>query len=165
MIEQLENTIEKICRGCGALCCIEACPPLTEERIRIITELMGRNGFYEYCGYHRLKTEDTGKCVLLKDGLCSVNSHKPETCRAGPFTFATRGTRVEIFLKKECICPLVAYLKSDPDAYAAQLALAVRNIAHLLSGLPPAEVEAINRIEEPETEKVGEFLLPVGAGE
>ena len=54
------------------------------------------------------------------------------------------------------ICPLVTLLKETPEAYRAQYDLAVKSITHLVGHLTPAELDAICRIEEPETEKVAE---------
>ncbi|MDH7593644.1 MAG: YkgJ family cysteine cluster protein [Methanomicrobiales archaeon] len=149
-----------ICMKCGGACCIGAHTPLTGEQRRVIEEMLGTDHCFEYAGYMRLKCYEDGRCILLDQGRCRVNSHKPETCLAGPFTFGVRDGVIDIFLKKKSICPLVAYLESNRKAYEEQFALAVRSIRRLVSRLSDAEIGVINTIDEPETEKVAEIPHP-----
>lgn len=68
-----------------------------------------------------------------------------------------RGDVIEMYLKHETICPLVALLRKVPGVYNQQYARAVTHITHLISHLPEDELEVICRIDEPDTEKVGEI--------
>ena len=112
---------------------------------------------FELAGYRHLKTRPDGTCVQWNDGKCSIHDIKPETCRAGPFTFDVKGDFIEIFLKHESICPVVRLLKQTPAAYEQQYERAVKSITHLVANLSDEELEAICRIEEPETEKVADI--------
>jgi Fe-S-cluster containining protein len=93
----------------------------------------------------------------MEGGRCTIHGIKPETCRAGPFTFDVRGDTIEIYLKFERICPLVRLLKDDPAAYGRQYAVAVGAITQLVSDLTEEEIRAVCSREEPETEKVTEI--------
>jgi hypothetical protein len=101
-------------------------------------DLLGR---IEQNGYRRLKVREDG------------------TCRAGPFTFDIHDGKLEIFLKKESICPLVGHLKYYPEAYRQQYEHAVQNLASLVQALPACELSEILKVDEPETEKVAEIPL------
>jgi uncharacterized protein len=111
---------------------------------------------FEYAGYKRLKVKENGVCILSERGTCRIHAVKPETCRAGPFTFDVQGDVIGIFLKYESICPLVKLLKEIPAAYQLQYDLAVKSITHRVSNLSQEEIDAICRVDEPETEKVAE---------
>lgn len=154
-----EEEMSRICMKCGGMCCMDARPPLTEERKRIIMDTIGYDSFHEFADYQWIRAREDGSCVFLHDGKCSINGIKPETCRAGPFTFAVNGSMIEIYLKKETICPLVSFLVSNRDAYRGQFECAVEYIRRLVRNLPKAELEAINRIEEPETIKITEIQI------
>jgi Fe-S-cluster containining protein len=104
-----------------------------------------------------MKTRADGTCTLWNAGKCGIHGIKPETCRAGPFTFDVKGDVIEIFLKFESICPLVRLYKDVPEAYNQQYALATECITRLVSNLTDEELAVICRIEEPETEKVAEI--------
>jgi uncharacterized protein len=148
---------ETICMRCGGHCCHDAHPPISEHCYeRLLSEGIPRD-FFEKDGYRRMKTRPDGTCVCWKDGKCSIHTIKPETCRAGPFTFDVRGDVIEIFLKFESICPIVRLLKETPEAYHQQYSVAVRNITHLVANLPDDELAVICAIDEPETEKVAEL--------
>jgi Fe-S-cluster containining protein len=109
---------------------------------------------------HRmLDCKSTGFCIGYKDGRCRIQQVKPETCVAGPFTFDICNGKLEIYLKKERICDLVAFLKSNRAVYDEQLELAVQNILQLIRSLPPEELESVCRVEGPETVKVAEYPL------
>jgi hypothetical protein len=81
---------------------------------------------------------------------------KPETCRAGPFTFDVKDNVIEIFVKFSRICPLVPLLKETPEANQIQYEIAIKNITRLVTNLTETEMNAICRVDEPETEKVSE---------
>ncbi|MCX6688598.1 MAG: YkgJ family cysteine cluster protein [Methanoregula sp.] len=148
---------EDICMKCGGHCCDGAHPPISPKcRERLISLGIPRDAF-ESVGYLRLKVQDDGQCILMKGGKCSIHTIKPETCRAGPFTFDVTGDRINIYLKHERICPIVGLLKAVPEAYRTQYELAARSITQLVAHLPPDELEVICRIDEPDTDKVSEI--------
>jgi Fe-S-cluster containining protein len=148
---------EEICHTCGGHCCIGAQPPLSSERIAIILE----KGDLAHCignnGYRFVRSTENGECILQKNGRCQIHAIKPETCRAGPFTFDVKGDTIEIFLKYESICPIVRLLKEVPEAYEQQYKEAVTHITHLVAHLPADELDVICRIEEPDTELVAKI--------
>jgi len=148
---------EEICHTCGGHCCDGAQPPLSSERIAIIL----KGGDFAHCigkdGYRFVRSKENGECTLQKNGRCQIHAIKPETCRAGPFTFDVKGDTIEIFLKFESICPIVRLLKDVPEAYEQQYNAAVTHITHLVAHLPQDELDVICRIEEPETELVAKI--------
>jgi Fe-S-cluster containining protein len=153
------DIFSRICEQCGGRCCHEAHPPLTDERIRRIGACTDLTGRIEQNGYRRLRVRKDGFCIMLNHTRCLINAEKPETCRAGPFTFDIRDGKLEIYLKKESICPLVGHLKYYPEAYRHQYEHAVRDIATLVKALPPRELYEVLKVDEPETEKVAEIPL------
>jgi Fe-S-cluster containining protein len=148
---------EEICHTCGGHCCTGAQPPLSSERIATILA----EGDFAHCignnGYRFIRTKEHGECSMMQNGKCRIHAVKPETCRAGPFTFDVQENTIEIFLKFESICPVVRLLREEPEAYRQQYDLAVSQITRLVSQLSGNELEAICCIEEPETEKVAEI--------
>ena len=157
-----DELFSRICDACGGRCCYGAHPPLTPQRIRIIEDQRVPADPIECEDYSRLRVREDGFCILMDGKRCRVHAVKPETCAAGPFTFDIREGMLEIYLKKEPICPMVRYLKQDPEAYQRQLLLAVENISRLVRLLPPEQMAAILSIDEPETEKVA--CLPLHGG-
>ena len=155
---------ETICMNCDGHCCHEAHPPITGPCYRRLLSEGIPSSVFENNGYTSVRTCANGHCVLLKNGMCSIHGIKPETCRAGPFTFDVKGKVIEIFLKSESICPVVRLLKEVPEAYNQQYSLAVRHISHLVTNLSDEELAVICRIEEPETEKVAEIPRIPGHG-
>ena len=73
-----------------------------------------------------------GFCVLFRDGKCSIHDIKPETCVAGPFTFDIEGDMLQIFLKRENICPMVRFLRANRKAYDALFETSVEKIMDLV---------------------------------
>ena len=138
---------------------LQRCPPPA------FRSLLSPAGLPKECRKHPLNGGDTarsgrrddGTCIFCNGNKCSIHGIKPETCRAGPFTFDVKGDIIEIFLKYETICPVVGLLREDPEAYEHQFALAKKSITHLVRTCRDEELEAICRIEEPETEKVAEI--------
>lgn len=108
-------------------------------------------------GYRRLKTHPDHTCILMTHGKCTIHAIKPETCRAGPFTFDVNGGMIRVFLKHPSICPIVTLLKEVPDAYGQQYDLAVKNITNLVANLTDKEIDEINKIDEPDTDLVAEI--------
>lgn len=141
---------------CGWYCCINAHPPVSRACSERLIAAGVSPGMFEYTGYKRLKVKENGVCILYEQGKCRIHAVKPETCRAGPFTFDVQVNVIEIFLKFESICPLVKLLKETPEAYRLQYDLAIRSITHIVRNLTDDEIDAICRIDEPETEKVTE---------
>ena len=113
----------------------------------------------EFAGYKRLRLKPDGFCVLFQNGKCSIHSIKPETCVAGPFTFDIKGKLLQIFLKRESICPMVRFLKANRKAYDGLFETSVEKIMHLVNSVPAAEMAEILKIEEPETDLVAEIKL------
>ncbi len=157
MIEDRLIRPETCCLRCGGHCCDGAHPPISEPCYRKLISAGVPADAFERDGYRRLKTRPDGTCVQWIDGKCSIHDIKPETCRAGPFTFDVEGDVIGIYLKYESICPLVRLLKDTPAAYEQQYERAVKSITHLVAHLSEEELGAICRIEEPETGKVGEI--------
>jgi Fe-S-cluster containining protein len=153
------DVFTRICEQCGGRCCHEAHPPLSEERIQIISASTDLTSHIEKNGYRRMRVREDGFCVMLNHTRCLINGDKPETCRAGPFTFDIHNGNLEIYLKKESICPLVGHLKYYPEAYRHQYEHALHHLSHLVKRLPPDELAEVLKVEEPETEKVAEIPL------
>jgi Fe-S-cluster containining protein len=145
---------EEICLRCGGHCCDEAHPPISEHCYHRLLDSGVPKDAFERNGYRYLRTRSDGTCTFWNGGKCGIHGIKPETCRAGPFTFDVKGDEIEIFLKYEKICPIVRLFKDVPEAYDQQYALAVKSITHLVSNLTEEEVTAVCRIEEPDTELV-----------
>jgi Fe-S-cluster containining protein len=149
--------IEEVCAKCGIKCCEGAHPPICENRYDLLIKNGVSKDCFEFEGYLRLKVKKNNECVLFHDGKCSIHHIKPETCRAGPFTFDIKDDIIEIFLKYESLCPIVRVLKDIPEAYDRQYLNAIENISNLVSNLCENELEAIHRIDEPLTEKVAQI--------
>jgi Fe-S-cluster containining protein len=159
-----ESLCEALSRACGEChlnggCCFEARPPLSQDRINILLENGVSPDAIEFAGYKRLCLKPDGFCVLFQDGRCSIHSVKPETCVAGPFTFDMKGSLLQIFLKKESICPMVRFLKADRKAYDELFDVSVKKILDLVKAVPALEMAEILKIEEPETDLVAEIGL------
>jgi uncharacterized protein len=148
---------ETICLRCGGHCCDGAHPPISEHYYRRLVASGVPEEAFERNGYRYIRTRDDGTCTFCTGGKCGIHGIKPETCRAGPFTFDVKGDTIGIFLKFEEICPLVRLYKDTPEAYDQQYALAVKSISHLVSNLTDDEIAAVCRIEEPQTGKVAEI--------
>jgi Fe-S-cluster containining protein len=148
---------EAICFRCGGRCCTDAHPPVSASCIdRLVAGGIPEDSF-EWRGYRAVKAREDGTCIFCIGNRCSIHGIKPETCRAGPFTFDVKGDTIEIFLKHETICPVVRLLRDVPEAYGSQYALAEKSIARLVAHLTEEELAAVCRIEEPDTEKVAEI--------
>ena len=157
MTEDWMIRAETCCLRCGGHCCVDAHPPIPEHCYRQLVSAGVPADDFELTGYRHLKTRPDGTCVQWNDGKCSIHDIKPETCRAGPFTFDVKGDFIGIYLKRESICPVVRLLKQTPAAYEQQYERAVKSITRLVANLSDEELEAICRIEEAETEKVAEI--------
>lgn len=161
MDASLCNALSRACDGCrlDGGCCFEARPPLTSERIDILLENGVSQGEIDFYRYKRLKLKPDGFCVMFRNGKCTIHSIKPETCVAGPFTFDMKGSILEIYLKKENICPMVSVLKANKEIYDGLFDAAAEKIIDLVRKLPRDELAEILKIEEPETDLVMEIRL------
>ena len=161
MEDYLCEAISQACSEChlDGGCCFEARPPLSQERIDILIKNGVAESTVEFAGYKRLRLKQDGFCVLFLDGKCSIHSIKPETCVAGPFTFDIKDNVLQIFLKRENICPMVRFLKANRKAYDGLFETSVEKIMHLIKNLPASEMAEILKIEEPDTDLVAEIPL------
>lgn len=161
MDENLCEALSQACNECYLVggCCFGARPPLSQERIDILMKNGVSADAVEFAGYSRLRLKPDGFCVLFQDGKCSIHSIKPETCVAGPFTFDIKGDTLQIFIKRESICPMVRFLKANRKAYDGLFETSVEKIMDLVNSVPEAEMAEILKIEEPETDLVAEIRL------
>ena len=161
MDETICDALSKACGECQLVggCCIDARPPLSQQRIDILLKNGISQDAIEFAGYKRLRLKPDGFCVLFCDGKCSIHSIKPETCVAGPFTFDIKGEILQIFLKKDSICPMVRFLKENRKAYDQLFDVSVTKILDLVFAIPSSEMAEILKIEEPETDLVAEIVL------
>ena len=143
--------------NCGGHCCDDAHPPISMNCHQRLIAAGVSPAVFETNGYRRLRTHPDHTCILMKDSMCLIHAIKPETCRAGPFTFEVTGDKIRIFLKHESICPIVPLLKEVPEAYGQQFDLAIQNITNLVAHLTDEEIDAVNRIDEPDTDLVAEI--------
>src|SRR5512145_508751 len=138
-----------VCFACGGRCCIDAHPPISARCYeRLVAQGVPEDSF-EWRGYRAVSAREDGTCIFCNGNRCSIHDIKPETCRAGPFTFDMHGDAIGIFLKHESICPVVTLLREEPEAYANLFATATKSISHLVANLTDSELTAICRIEEP----------------
>jgi len=161
MDENLCEALSQACNECHLVggCCFDARPPLSQERIDILLKNGVREDAVEFDGYKRLRLKPDGFCVLFQDGKCSIHSIKPETCVAGPFTFDMKGNILQIFIKRESICPMVRFLKANRKAFDGLFESSVERIMELVDKVPPEEMAEILKIDEPETDLVAEIKL------
>ena len=161
MDEDLCQTLSRACDDCHLAggCCFEARPPLSQKRIDILMENGVSADAIEFVGYKRLRLRQDGFCVLFRDGKCSIHEIKPETCVAGPFTFDIEDDMLQIFLKRESICPMVRFLRANRKAYDALFETSVEKIMDLIRSVPEEEMAQILQIDEPQTDLVAEIRL------
>lgn len=158
-----------VCHNCKHSCCQDAKPPLTKERMTIITEYLrdhekAANNVFARSGYYFPSVDSDEFCVFYDKTtkVCQVHKVKPETCRAGPITFdINRATRkVEWFLKTRELCPFAGKLLDDRRKLADHLEFAKEEIMRLIVGLDSEALETILAREEPQTFKIEEDFLP-----
>ncbi|MCK9405267.1 MAG: YkgJ family cysteine cluster protein [Methanothrix sp.] len=161
MDEDLCQALSRACDDCHLAggCCFEARPPLSQKRIDMLMENGVSADAIEFVGYKRLCLRQDGFCVLFRDGKCSIHDIKPETCVAGPFTFDIEGDMLQIFLKRESICPMVRFLRANRKAYDALFETSVEKIMDLIRSVPEEEMAQILQIDEPQTDLVAEIRL------
>lgn len=87
---------------------------------------------------------------------------KPETCRAGPVTFDInlQTGKVEWYLKTPEVCALVEQLRENRVLIREYFEVARRELLELICELDVAALQALMKIEEPQTVKIGEDYLP-----
>jgi hypothetical protein len=161
MDEDLCQALSRACDDCHLAggCCFEARPPLSQKRIDMLMENGVSADAIEFVGYKRLCLRQDGFCVLFRDGKCSIHDIKPETCVAGPFTFDIEDDMLQIFLKRENICPMVRFLRANRKAYDALFETSVEKIMDLIRSVPEEEMAQILQIDESETDLVAEIRL------
>lgn len=157
-----------ICNACPIRCCKDARPPITNERKRIIEKYLEDNGVsilnpFIQTDYTFPREDEEGYCVFHEKETkkCKIHPVKPETCVAGPITFDinSKTGKIEWYLKTEKICPLAGKLCKDPNMLEIHLKSAKREILRLIRQLDPKALNAILKIEEPETFKIDETEL------
>lgn len=153
------QTLNSICAKCGGRCCYYTRPPLTEERISVLVENGVSLDDIRWGKYRALELKSTGFCKGYQDGSCRFNGTKPELCAAGPFTFDIRDDKLEIFIKKDRVCNLAAYLKTHPDIFRQKYDAAVSYIMRFIRALPEEELCEVLKREKPDMEKVDEIPL------
>lgn len=155
-----------VCENCPTSCCIGARPPVTSKRKMTIenylkaTGLAIENAFEEKNVYTFPKETEGNKCIFLDKNTkkCSIHPVKPETCVAGPITFDInlKTGEIEWFLKAEKICPLAGVLYKNKWELQSYLESARRELLKLVNDLDAEALQAILKIEEPDTFKIGE---------
>jgi len=115
-------------------------------------------------GYSFPSVDSIGFCVFYdkETKKCSVHEVKPETCRAGPITFDINfyTKKIEWFLKTRELCLFAGKLFETPEQLNQHLKVAKQEITRLICNLEPAALQAILKIDEPQTFKIGEDPLP-----
>lgn len=163
-----------ICCMCKEHCCFDARPPLSVERRKAIEAYFSEKKIkiqypFTFRSYHFATADDTGLCVFYdkQTKQCVVHPVKPETCRAGPVTFdincSTR--KIEWHLKMTSVCAFARRLVENPERFQEHLKIAKRELMRLVCQLEPEDLQAILKIPEPLTFKVGEDDLPQSVAE
>ena len=151
------GSAEEICMQCGGHCRVDAHPPVSRSCSGRPAPAVVSEDLFGEAGYKRLKVPEDGACILSKNGKCALYTIKPETCRAGPFTFDSKGHIIEIYLKYSRTCPLVTLLKETYQEYQIQYDLAEKSITRHVRNLTQDEIDPACRIDEPEPEKVSKI--------
>jgi Fe-S-cluster containining protein len=158
-----------VCIQCKRpLCCEGTRPPITSERRKIIEAYLKEQKFpvenmFVAESYTFPREDAEGYCIFhdKKTRKCKIHSVKPETCVAGPITFDInkKTQKIEWHLKKEEICLLAGRMGKDNEALRKHLESARKELLQLVQQLDPKALQAILRIEEPETFKIEEDSL------
>jgi hypothetical protein len=167
-VDRKENDFFNVCSQCRTSCCIDARPPLTPKRIKIIETHLKKQKIplekpFMQTSYTFPREDTENYCVFndRKTGKCLIHAVKPETCVAGPITFDinTKTQKIEWHLKKETICPLAGRLYADKERLGKHQALAKKEILRLVKELDSEALKTILKIEEPKTFKIGEDTI------
>jgi len=155
-----------VCENCPKSCCIGARPPVTSKRKATIenylkaTGLTIENAFEEKNTYTFPKETEDNQCIFLDKTTkkCQIHPVKPETCVAGPITFDInlKTGEIEWLLKTEKICPLAGELYRNKSLLQSHLESARRELLKLVDDLDADALQAILKIEESDTFKIGE---------
>jgi Fe-S-cluster containining protein len=144
-------------------------PPLTLKRKKIIEDYLREQRIrFEHPfvneAYSFPAVDAMGFCVFYgKDTRkCLVHPVKPETCRAGPVTFDIncRTRKVEWYLKTTEACALSKALCENSNLFGKHFEVARKQLLRLICELDSKALQAILKIEEPQTVKIGEDDLP-----
>jgi Fe-S-cluster containining protein len=169
-----EETVKKtcdfqVCCACKSTCCRDAKPPLTKNRQKIITEYLKKQKIhiekpFSHEHYSYPAVDKLSFCVFYdkRTDKCLVHPVKPETCQAGPVTFDInrRTGKLEWYLKKSEICAFAGILHRNSASFEGHLEVAKAELLRLICELDAEDLQAILMIEEPQTFKVGEDILP-----
>ncbi len=167
-VSQITSSFD-ICSGCEGDCCQDAKPPLTEERRKIIESHLKIHRIpvakpFVNEKYSYPVVDEFGFCVFYDRSTkkCLIHGVKPETCRAGPITFGINRVSgsVEFFLKNAEICRFAPRLFQDKLRFEEHFKAAKREIMNLVSSLEVSALLAVLEIDEPQTFKIGETILP-----
>lgn len=158
-----------VCEKCPLNCCVGARPPVTSKRKMIIenylkaTGLTIKNAFEEKNIYMFPRETEGNQCIFLDKTTkkCQIHPVKPETCVAGPITFDInlKTGEIEWFLKTAKICPLAGELYKNKWELQSHMESARRELLKLVNDLDADALQAILKIEEPDTFKIGEDNL------
>ena len=158
-----------MCCECKDSCCKEAKPPLSSHRKRLIKAFLKKQDIsikYPFVEkeYSFPKVDVEGFCVFYDKATkkCVVHKVKPETCVAGPVTFDINWStgKVEWFLKTGEICIFAPALFQNPEKFKAHFEVAKEEIGRLICSLDAQNLLAVLSVEEPQTRKIGEDMLP-----
>ena len=158
-----------VCCQCKSICCQDANPPLTLKRKKLIKKYLKEQRIrvenpFTNEAYSYPAVDAMGFCVFFdKDTRkCLVHPVKPETCRAGPMTFDIncRTRKVEWYLKTAEACALAKTLCKNGNLFGKHFEVAREQLLQLICELDSKALQAILKIEEPQTVKIGEDDLP-----
>jgi Fe-S-cluster containining protein len=153
------------CSRCEINCCREAKPPITHRRREIIEESLKSRGIsaedlFGHKDYLFPREDAEGYCTFYNNRTrrCQIHPVKPETCVAGPVTFDldVKNRKIEWYLKMEEICPLAGVMYQEKEELSRHFRRAKKEIFRLVRELDPMALQAILKIEEPKTFKIGE---------
>jgi uncharacterized protein len=159
-----------VCGECKTICCQDAKPPLSESRKKTINGYLAKQKImverpFTKEAYSYPSVDQQLLCVFNSKitQRCIIHQVKPETCRAGPITFDIdfKSKKVRYFLKKFEICAYAGELYKNEAAFNDHYEVAIKEIMRLIQELSASELYEINKIDEPQTFKVGEEDLPV----
>jgi Fe-S-cluster containining protein len=159
----------EVCCTCKNICCQDAKPPLTQKRQKIIKDYLKKQKLhiehpFSRESYSFPSVDKFGFCLFYnkQTGKCLVHPVKPETCRAGPVTFDIncQTGKVEWYLKTAEMCALVEPLRENRVLFREHFEVARRELLKLICELDVTALQALLKIEEPQTVKIGEDDLP-----
>ncbi|NWG10158.1 YkgJ family cysteine cluster protein [Candidatus Bathyarchaeota archaeon] len=168
--DERQSNFFNVCKDCRDSCCRNARSPISSRRKKIIEGYLKKHQIFVEKPFvealYVFPREDSeGYCVFYNKASmrCVVHPVKPETCVAGPVTFDIDLSHRKIgwFLKKERICLLAGLLYKNKKNFKRHYESARREILTLIHELNTEALNAILKIEEPETFKIGESNIEV----